>query len=361
MKTLKQHLPVLALTLGLVLSGSNVMQGQSNGHRTTTQRQSNTTTQKREGRTISERNSTVKRGQTSGHRQSSNIQQVRPGGGNSSDRPGGNRPDNGNSQARPGGNRPGGGNSMDRPGGNGNRPGGNRPGHGWNPGHGGPGNNYRPSNSVPPPGAGGYRPSYRPPRQYRWERPVPPPPPRYAYVRVGVPTIGDILGLAFGSLIDYGINSLINIAYNRSNSVSIILDNSITGMTGHQQNPTTGKTLKGDVTAAVSLEKLCEAIGINRVRVVDPYDLAECEKVIKEELAADEPSVIISRRPCILLKYVEKKPPMKVDSDKCRSCKACMGLGCPSISLSDGKAKIDHTICVGCGICSQLCHFDAIK
>ena len=226
MKTLKQHLPVLALTLGLVLSGSNVMQGQSNGHRTTTQRQSNTTTQKREGRTISERNSTVKRGQTSGHRQSSNIQQVRPGGGNSSDRPGGNRPDNGNSQARPGGNsqgrpggnrpggnRPGGGNSMDRPGGNGNRPGGNRPGHGWNPGHGGPGNNYRPSNSVPPPGAGGYRPSYRPPRQYRWERPVPPPPPRYAYVRVGVPTIGDILGLAFGSLIDYGINSLINTGY----------------------------------------------------------------------------------------------------------------------------------------------------
>ena len=170
-----------------------------------------------------------------------------------------------------------------------------------------------------------------------------------------VAVIGD------STFIHSGINSLINIAYNRSNSVSIILDNSITGMTGHQQNPTTGKTLKGDVTAAVSLEKLCEAIGINRVRVVDPYDLAECEKVIKEELAADEPSVIISRRPCILLKYVEKKPPMKVDSDKCRSCKACMGLGCPSISLSDGKAKIDHTLCVGCGICSQLCHFDAIK
>ena len=132
-------------------------------------------------------------------------------------------------------------------------------------------------------------------------------------------------------------------------------------MTGHQQNPTTGKTLKGDVTAAVSLEKLCAAIGINRVRVVDPYNLEDCEKVIKEELAVSEPSVIISRRPCVLLKYVKTNAPLKVDNDKCRGCKVCMGLGCPSISFIDGKAKIDHTLCVGCGICSQLCKFDAIN
>lgn len=170
-----------------------------------------------------------------------------------------------------------------------------------------------------------------------------------------VSVIGD------STFIHSGINSLINVAYNKSNSVSIILDNSITGMTGHQQNPTTGKTLKGDVTASVSLEKLCSAIGINRIRVIDPYNLEECEKVIKEELEASEPSVIISRRPCVLLKYVKTNAPLKVDSEKCRGCKVCMGLGCPSISFVDGKAKIDHTLCVGCGICSQLCKFDAIN
>jgi len=158
-----------------------------------------------------------------------------------------------------------------------------------------------------------------------------------------------------------GINSLVDIAYNRSASVVIILDNSITGMTGHQQNPTTGVTLKGDVTAAVSLEKLCDAIGISRVRVVDPYDLAALEATIKEELAADQPSVIISRRPCVLLKSVKTAPPVKVNAEKCRGCKVCMGMGCPSISIRDGKALIDNTLCVGCGVCAQLCKFDAIE
>ena len=158
-----------------------------------------------------------------------------------------------------------------------------------------------------------------------------------------------------------GINSLVDIAYNRSASVVIILDNSITGMTGHQQNPTTGVTLKGDVTAAVSLEKLCDAIGISRVKVVDPYDLAALEATIKEELAADQPSVIISRRPCVLLKSVKTAPPVKVNADKCKGCKVCMGMGCPSISFRDGKAHIDNTLCVGCGVCAQLCKFDAIE
>lgn len=157
-----------------------------------------------------------------------------------------------------------------------------------------------------------------------------------------------------------GMTGLVNIAYNNSNSTVIILDNSITGMTGHQQNPTTGKNLKGDPAAAVNLEELCKAIGIKRVRVVDPYSLAETEAAIKEELAADEPSVIISRRPCALLKYVQHKPALKVDSDKCKSCKMCMKIGCPAISMKDGKAVISHTQCVGCGICQELCKFNAI-
>ena len=156
------------------------------------------------------------------------------------------------------------------------------------------------------------------------------------------------------------MTGLVNIAYNNSNSTVIILDNSITGMTGHQQNPTTGKNLKGDPAAAVDLEQLCKAIGIKRVRVVDPYKLAETEAAIKEELAADEVSVIISRRPCALLKYVKHNAPFKVEADKCVGCKMCMKLGCPAISMKDGKAVIDHTQCVGCGICKEQCKIGAI-
>ena len=157
-----------------------------------------------------------------------------------------------------------------------------------------------------------------------------------------------------------GMTGLVNIAYNATNSTVIILDNSITGMTGHQQNPTTGYNIKGDPAAKVDLEALCHALGINRVRVVDPYDLKACDTVLKEELAAEEPSVIISRRPCVLLKYVKHNAPLRVDADKCRSCKRCMGLGCPAISMKDGKARIDTTLCVGCNVCAQLCAFGAI-
>ena len=157
-----------------------------------------------------------------------------------------------------------------------------------------------------------------------------------------------------------GMTGLVNVAYNATNSTVIILDNSITGMTGHQQNPTTGYNIKGDPAAKVDLEALCKALGINRVRVVDPYDLKACETAVKEELAVEEPSVIISRRPCVLLKSVKLQPSLNVDADKCKSCKRCMGLGCPAISMNDGKAKIDNTLCVGCGVCKQLCAFDAI-
>ena len=157
-----------------------------------------------------------------------------------------------------------------------------------------------------------------------------------------------------------GMTGLVNVAYNATNSTVIILDNSITGMTGHQQNPTTGYNIKGEVAAKVNLEALCHALGINRVRVVDPYNLKECETALKEELAVAEPSVIISRRPCVLLKSVKLSPSLNVQADKCKSCKRCMGLGCPAISMKDGKAKIDNTLCVGCGVCQQLCAFDAI-
>ncbi|MBR1586378.1 MAG: indolepyruvate ferredoxin oxidoreductase subunit alpha [Clostridia bacterium] len=158
-----------------------------------------------------------------------------------------------------------------------------------------------------------------------------------------------------------GMTGLANIAYNQSNSTVIILDNSITGMTGHQQNPTTGYNIKGDPAGKIDLESLCRAMGFQRVRVVDPYDLAQCDQAVKEELAAEEPSVIISRRPCALLKYVKHKPPLTVVNDQCRGCQACMRIGCPAISMKHGKARVDGTLCVGCGVCQQLCRFDALQ
>lgn len=157
-----------------------------------------------------------------------------------------------------------------------------------------------------------------------------------------------------------GVTGLINIAYNESNSTVIILDNSITGMTGHQQNPTTGFNLKGDPCTKIDLEALCHAVGIKRVRVVDPYDLKQCDEVLKEELEVKEPSVIISRRPCALLKYVKHPGPISCDSSKCVGCRSCMQIGCPAISIVDKKAVIDNTLCTGCGVCGQLCKLGAL-
>lgn len=158
-----------------------------------------------------------------------------------------------------------------------------------------------------------------------------------------------------------GMTGLVNIAYNATNSTVIILDNSITGMTGHQQNPTTGYNIKGDPATKVDLEALCRALGINRVRVVDPYDLAECDRVLKEELAAEEPSVIISRRPCVLLKSVKTGSAVYVNGEKCVGCKSCMKFGCPAISIKEKKAVVDPTLCVGCDVCKQLCRFGAFE
>lgn len=172
---------------------------------------------------------------------------------------------------------------------------------------------------------------------------------------------GTVAVIGDSTFMHSGMTGLVNIAYNASNSTVIILDNSITGMTGHQQNPTTGYTIKGDPASKVDLEALCKALGINSVRVVDPYNLKETEEAIREELKKKAPSVIISRRPCVLLKYVKPKAPLKVNTEKCKSCKACMKFTCPAISMVDGKAHVDATLCVGCGVCRELCKFDAFE
>lgn len=162
------------------------------------------------------------------------------------------------------------------------------------------------------------------------------------------------------TFIHSGMTGICDIAYNMTNSTIIILDNSITGMTGHQQNPTTGKNLRGEPAGKVDLEALCRALGFNRVTVVDPYDLAQVDRVLKEELKAAEPSIIISRRPCVMIKGIAHKPPLKADAAKCVGCKACMQIGCPAISVREGKVRIDTTLCIGCEVCTQMCRFGAL-
>ena len=162
------------------------------------------------------------------------------------------------------------------------------------------------------------------------------------------------------TFIHSGMTGITDISYNMSNSTVIILDNSITGMTGHQQNPPTGKNLRGEPAGKVDLEALCRALGFNRVRVVDPYDLKAVEEAVTEELAAKEPSIIISRRPCVMIKGTVHKPPISVDESKCVGCKQCMSIGCPAIAVKDKKAHIDPTLCIGCKVCSQMCKFEAI-
>ena len=162
------------------------------------------------------------------------------------------------------------------------------------------------------------------------------------------------------TFIHSGMTGITDISYNMSNSTVIILDNSITGMTGHQQNPTTGKNLRGEPAGKVDLEALCKALGFNRVRVVDPYDLKAAEVAVTEELAAKEPSIIISRRHCVMIKGTVHKPPISVDESKCVGCKQCMSIGCPAIAVKDKKAHIDPTLCIGCNVCSQMCKFGAI-
>ena len=169
-----------------------------------------------------------------------------------------------------------------------------------------------------------------------------------------VSVIGD------STFIHSGITGLIDIVYNKGANTVIILDNSITGMTGHQDNPTTGKTIRGEATKQVDLLALCKAVGIDRVTVADPFDLKNFEAVVKTEVERDEPSVIIAQRPCALLKYV-KYSGHCIITDKCKKCKMCMKLGCPAISETpEGGVKIDLTQCNGCGLCTGVCPFGAI-
>ena len=157
-----------------------------------------------------------------------------------------------------------------------------------------------------------------------------------------------------------GITGLVDIVYNKGANTVIILDNSITGMTGHQDNPTTGKTIRGEATKQTNLIALCKAVGVDRVVVCDPFDIKAFEAVVKEETAAEEPSVIIAQRPCALLKSVKYEGKCVIDQEKCKKCKKCMGLGCPAISVHDGVVSIDMSQCNGCGLCMNVCPFDAI-
>lgn len=174
------------------------------------------------------------------------------------------------------------------------------------------------------------------------------------FSRNTVAVIGD------STFLHSGITGLIDVVYNKGTTTTIIMDNSITGMTGHQDNPSTGFTIKGEPTRQVDLEQLCRAVGVDRVVVADPFDLERFEQVVKEETAAEEPSVIIAQRPCALIKKAQYSGSYAIN-DKCKTCKMCLKLGCPAISMKDGKMKIDQTQCVGCGLCPGVCKFGAIE
>jgi indolepyruvate ferredoxin oxidoreductase alpha subunit len=166
--------------------------------------------------------------------------------------------------------------------------------------------------------------------------------------------------LGDSTFIHSGITGLIDIVYNKGCSTVIILDNSITGMTGHQHNPTTGFTIKGEPTKQVDLELLAKAVGVERVRIADPFDINGFEKIVKEEVEADEPSVIIAQRPCALLKQVRYEGPQRIN-DKCRKCRSCMRIGCPAIVDKGDAIEINSALCVGCKLCSNVCAFNAIE
>lgn len=176
------------------------------------------------------------------------------------------------------------------------------------------------------------------------------------YIKNWVAVIGD------STFMHTGINSLMNMVYNKGTGTVIILDNSTTGMTGHQDNAATGKTLKGEPTYPINIYNLCKAIGIKNVQEINAFDVAGLEKLIKSEVAKDEISVIITKSPCILLKGNVFPNKCKPISDKCKKCGLCLKPGCPALTKNeDGTISIDETMCNGCGLCKQLCKFEAIE
>ncbi len=175
------------------------------------------------------------------------------------------------------------------------------------------------------------------------------------YIKNWVAVIGD------STFMHTGVNSLMNMVYNKATGTVMILDNSTTGMTGHQDHAATGKTLQGDPTYAISIPGICRAMGIKNVYEINAFDLPLLEKTIKEETAKDEISVIITKTPCVLLDK-RKKPLYRALPDKCKKCGACMKPGCPAMTKNpDGTIHIDDTMCTGCGLCKDLCKFDAIE
>ena len=175
------------------------------------------------------------------------------------------------------------------------------------------------------------------------------------YIKNWVAVIGD------STFLHTGVNSLMNMMYNKATGTVMILDNSTTGMTGHQDHSATGKTLLGETTNAVNLVELCKALGVKHVQEVNAFDIAKLEKVVKEEVARDEVSVIITKSPCVLLDK-SKKPVYIAHPDKCKKCGMCMRPGCPAMTKNaDGTIRIDDTMCTGCGLCETLCKFDAIE
>ena len=175
------------------------------------------------------------------------------------------------------------------------------------------------------------------------------------YIKNWVAVIGD------STFLHTGVNSLMNMMYNKATGTVIILDNSTTGMTGHQDHAATGKTLQGDPTYAIDIPALCRAIGVKNVVEVNARDIQSVEKVVKEEIAKDEVSVIITKTPCVLLDK-SKKPSYQTHTDKCKKCGMCMKPGCPAMTKNaDGTISIDDTMCTGCGLCASLCKFDAIE
>jgi indolepyruvate ferredoxin oxidoreductase alpha subunit len=150
--------------------------------------------------------------------------------------------------------------------------------------------------------------------------------------------------------------------YNKASATVIILDNRTTGMTGHQDHAATGKTLKGEPTHEIDLKELCLALGVPRVFVIDAFDTTTLEKTVKESAEGDTLTVIIAKAPCALLKGQKPKGHFSIDTDACRSCGACLKIGCPAISRDpEGRIRIDSASCNGCGLCVEYCKFGAIK